>query len=291
MDKGCVFYIMKSISISFNCPTCSKSGTLTLNENKIRNSDRGITSINIEKGTTCKHSYIVYIDRNLAVRDIISADFTIVLPDAGYNSVIFPDVNTDNIDLYLLLINLHIQTFPIILRCTFTRKKLLILADANLLENYLELFLDFIFKDTFKHHVTTLNKREYIKHKKNYNNYIVIERGKIIEDKYNLIKEKPLKIEGSIIQKAMKEVTDKASLIILRNEMQKAFNLSKEIINFNNNLGKGEEYTSRKLLDHFMGNLDIKISHDYLDFLIIIVENYFSSKIIQKSVTTNFFGF
>ncbi|MFX1394960.1 MAG: hypothetical protein ACFFAH_15510, partial [Promethearchaeota archaeon] len=61
--------------VQINCPICSKTGSIEISHNILKDSLRGLLAINIAKDIICSHSFIAYIDKNLNVRDYFVADF------------------------------------------------------------------------------------------------------------------------------------------------------------------------------------------------------------------------
>ena len=60
--------------IEIECPICHKKGKLEVDEDFIQNAPKGVTAIDPPPNITCEHSYIVYVDKNLIVRDYVVAD-------------------------------------------------------------------------------------------------------------------------------------------------------------------------------------------------------------------------
>lgn len=87
-----------------------------------------------------------------------------------------------------------------------------------------------------------------------------------------------MKVENAIVQKFLGEIDPKVSLIIIKNEIQKAYQLTKEIIQLNENLPKNEELNSKLMFDYFERSYRVKIDKNYLDFLIEIANKYFNVK-------------
>ena len=75
------------VEIKINCPACSKTGKLEVEENIIKKSLRGITAINVGEFLICPHSFIVYIDMNFTVRDCFFSDFKIELPEIRFHKI------------------------------------------------------------------------------------------------------------------------------------------------------------------------------------------------------------
>jgi hypothetical protein len=66
--------------VEIRCPSCAKIGKIEIKESILSQSIRGITAVNIPENLICEHSFIAYIDKNLAVRDCFIADFQIEIP-------------------------------------------------------------------------------------------------------------------------------------------------------------------------------------------------------------------
>ena len=275
------------------CPDCSKRGHIEIEENLINKSERGISAVNVAEDLICSHSFVAYIDKNLAVRDCFLTDFKIELPEIELEQkleeVDLPD--TEKIDVYLISINLNAIWLTYVIRGCFNKKKILILNDREFLYSHFMNFFEFIFKDSFKIDISFENKESYKNNKKNYKDYLIIDGGHVLNDKDKILKPKMIKIESSIVQKFLGEIDPKSSLIIIRNEIQKAYELSKDVIDFNNNLGENEELPSKKVIDNFIENRNIKIQSQYMNFLIEIVKNYFETEISMSSDVSDFLGF
>lgn len=279
---------MKPVKI--RCPICPGIGYVEIDSNLIENNERGITAINIDNRNICNHSFVVYLDRNYDVRDSFCADFKVALPEIELEKTI-DGIKIEDINLYLLFINLQAVTFAYLLRCIFLKKQLVILSNLEHIESNFNNFITYAFQDSFETNITMINRNDYKKNKKSYKNSIVIEGKKVHDDKDDILNPKKLKIELAIVQKFLAENNEIASLIILKNEIQKAFQLSKEITEFNNNLKKDDEFSSKLMLDHFFETRKIKVSFDYLKFLIEIVKNYFSVELKISSTVSDFLAF
>lgn len=102
---------------------------------------------------------------------------------------------------------------------------------------------------------------------------------------------KHMKIEKAIVQKYFNEPNPKVSLIIIKNEIRKAYKLAKEIILLNDNLEKNKYLTSKLMIDHFKGEYGVKIGKDYLDFLTVIASNYFKGSLRQSKGSTDLINY
>lgn len=282
------------VKVEISCPVCSKFGIIEVEENIVANSKKGIAAVKISTDLVCEHSFIAYIDKNFHVRDSFISDFTVELPEMETTQKIDMDKvpSKDLIDTYLIRINVHAHIITYLLRCCFNDKKVIYINNVETVKKHLTNLFNYIFKDTFNITVLIIDREEYREDKKKYKDFVVINtNNKVIQDKDKIINEKNLKIENVITQKFLSEDYPKSSLIILKNEIIKAFELSNEIIKFNNNLRENEEFTSKRILDHFQSVMHIKVGREYLDFLTTIVKNYHKVKLAKSSDVSNFLGY
>jgi hypothetical protein len=281
------------VEIEIRCPSCSKKGIIEVAENLIQKSERGISAINVAEDLICSHSFVAYIDKNLSIRDSFITDFKIMTPELKIEQKVeareIP--SQDLINVYLITININALWLTLILHGCFYSKKLLIINNTESLHKHLINFFKYIFQDTFEINISLETRDNYKKDKKKYEDYIIIDGNDITNDKNSIMKPKIINIERTIVQKFLAEQEPTSSLLLIKNEIQKVYNLSKEIITFNNNLRENEELTSKKIIDYFKETKDIKMQTQYLDFLIDVVSNYFNFKLAMSSKTSNFLGF
>lgn len=281
------------VGIEIHCPICSKKGVVEAEENLIRNSERGVSAINVAENLICSHSFVAYIDKNLSVRDSFITDFKIETPDVELeHKLIEAEIpSLDVIDVYLITININALWLTFILHGVFYRKKLLLLNSVESLHSHLNNFFKFIFQNSFELDISLETRANYNKDKKKYIDYIVIDGNEVIKDKNNFMNPKKINMERTIVQMFLGERDTKSSLILIRNEIQKVFTLSQEIITLNDNLKENEELTSKKIIDYFKEVKDTKIQPQYLDFLFEIINNCFEVKLAMSSKTSDFLGF
>ncbi|TFG30633.1 MAG: hypothetical protein EU532_00665 [Promethearchaeota archaeon] len=281
------------VQIEIHCPSCSKKGLIEVEENLIFKCERGVSAINVDENLICSHSFVAYIDKNLKVRDCFLTDFKIETPEMELDQIkkVKDTLTQDLIDVYLITININALWLTFILRSCFYKKKILIINNMEALNCHLINFFNFIFQDSFEFDIIFDTMDNYKKDKKKYREFIVIDSNNIINDKNNIMKPKMIKIERIIVQKFLAEQDPKSSLILIRNEIQKLFTLSQEIITFNKSLKENEELTSKKIMDYFEEVINIKVQSYYLDFLFEIINNYFNIKLAMSSKTSNFLGF
>ncbi|MFX1260360.1 MAG: hypothetical protein ACFFAN_21120 [Promethearchaeota archaeon] len=281
------------VKVKIHCPSCSKMGNIEIEENIIAESKRGISAVNVAEHLICPHSFVAYIDKNLNVRDYFITDFKIQLPEMDVEHKITEKEipGKDEIDIYLITLNLSALWLTFIIRAGFLKKKILILNKFEILNDHIIKFFKFIFQDSFEIDIAIDIKEKYKINKKTYKDYIVIDGNNVIADNGKIMRQRTIKIERAIVQKFLAEDDPKISLIIIKNEIQKAYELSKSIVEYNNNLKDNEELTSKKILDYFSEDLGIKLSSQYLNFLFEIIENYFKVQLSISSDVVNFLGF
>ena len=264
------------VKVEIRCPECSKIGKLEVEENIVKQSKRGIAAINISEDLICKHSFIAYIDKNLNVRDCFITDFKVELPQIELEQVVEEKIpNKETIDVYLLTLNLTANFLTNILRACFFKKKILAINDFSLLNTHILNFFKFIFQNTFDIDISLGQGTNYKKEKKKFKGYIVIDKEKIINDKEKILTPKSNKIERSIVQKFFEENEPNTSLLILKNEILKAYKLSTDVKNYLNDYDKNINLTPKLIINFLTEKYNQKINDLYLRFLIKIVQNYY----------------
>jgi len=272
------------VKVEIRCPACAKVGKVEIEENIISQSVRGITAVNVAEFLVCEHSFVAYIDKNLAVRDCFVADFQIELPQIDQQKIEKVDVpDSEVIDIYLISININALWLTFILRGCFYKKKILILNDLAVLNKHLTNFFKYIFQNTFDIDISTETKILYKKNKKLFKNHIIIDNNKVINDKKQIMKPKLIKIERSIVQSFLAEPDPKSSLIIIKNEINKAYVLAQEVIEFAKDK---KSFFLQDLINNFKEIHNTKLQPSYAKFLIGIVENYFGVEVPLMDVSS-----
>ncbi|MHA1489958.1 MAG: hypothetical protein ACTSRI_09905 [Promethearchaeota archaeon] len=281
------------MKIEVRCPSCSKIGYIDILEETIKNIKRGVLSVNIAKDTVCEHSFIAYVDKNLVIRDYILADFHIELPDAITEQELKQKISItpDLLDIDLIKLNLHASLLTFIIRGIILKKKIILVSDLDFLLDHITNFFKYITQNSFDFNIFIVSKGEYEENKKEYKNHLVFESNHIINDKNKLIDPKKLKIEQKIFQKFYADNDSNSSVIILKNEVQKAYLLSKTVVDYINNIREKEKLSSKKIIDKINEVHGIKIQIPYFNFLIDIVKNYFEVDVPKLSDVSNFLGF
>ncbi|MFX1240768.1 MAG: hypothetical protein ACFFA7_05920 [Promethearchaeota archaeon] len=262
--------------IEIRCPLCSKWDHIEISDDATKNASKGLLAINIAAGMICEHSFIAYVDKNLIVRDCLVADFKIELlegEETGKSEeIITPETETIKLDLIKLNIPHILMTY--IFRTIFLGKKTLILLDQEFLYNPLINFFKYITQNSFNFELKIMSELDYRNKKNEFEDYIILNNLKVIRDKDKIINPKKLEIEQSIVQKFFKEYDLMAGLIILRNEINKAYEFSNSIVDFAQNQ-KDKLLTSKIIINYLSDKHNEKISMPYLTFLIEIVHYYF----------------
>ncbi len=62
--------------VVFMCPICNKKAKVTVPEEAVSQKESGTSILLVSKGTTCEHEYYAYLDKNFAVRDYLTLDFS-----------------------------------------------------------------------------------------------------------------------------------------------------------------------------------------------------------------------
>ena len=220
------------VKVEIRCPSCSKRGNIDVDQEIINESTRGVTAVNIGVDQICSHSFVAYIDKNLAVRDCFIADFQIELPQMEtVQRIEEKDLpGTDECDVDLIKMNIPALQLTSIIRGCLFKKKILIVNDQDFLHDHIRNFFNFIFKNSFTIDIEIITGDSYKKNKKQYKKHLVFDGKNILNDKAKLMDPKKIKTERTIIQRFLAEYNPKSSLIIIKNEIQKAFELSKDLM-------------------------------------------------------------
>ena len=273
--------------LQIHCPSCSKNNFIEVSDDEIKKTSRGLFAVNITEGIVCEHSFVAYIDKNFVVRDTFKADFQIELPNAISEDI--TEVEKDFSDLFeidLIKLNLTASLLGYVLRAMIYNKKIVIISDQTYMFNQISAFFDYITQNTFNVDLNVVTEEDY--NSTGFDEYFAFKGREVINDFNSKIKATKLHVEKTIIQKFLSEYDPLTSLIILKNEIQKSFELSKTIIDVITNLKKNEKLYSKKMISELKKKHDVKISKPYLDYLYEIVENYFEVEVPRSSDISNF---
>jgi regulator of sigma D len=280
------------MKIEIRCPSCRKRGFIEVSEEKIRETSRGLLAINVSENIICEHSFVAYVDKNLEVRDCFMADFQIEIPvlkpaEPGEAEKAF---DKEKFDLVLLKLNFPATSMAYLLKGILSKQKLVILNDQKFLDPHLKNFIEYISENLFEPYVDVIPREIYLDNKNKYSDYVILDENKIIQNEEQIVNNTELNVERTIIQKFLSEMDQESSVIILRNELEKAYTLANSIIELINNF-EGKELQSKKIIDYLIKKHNIDIKIPYLNFLLSIVKNYFGVKVPKSSEVGNFLGF
>ena len=265
------------VKVQVRCPSCDNRGTIEVEDKLITNSSRGITAINVLENIVCKHSFVVYIDTNRTVRDSFICDFKIELPQFDSKQIPESPILEHSLDIDLIKINLTPSLLAHILKGLYFGKKIVVLIDEEFLYNQYISFFNYVTEDTFEMDIHFIAQKEYDDHKKQYKKDLVLDGKEILNDKDDLMEQNKIDIENVIVQKFFAEYDSEKSLILIKNEFQKAYFLSKAISEY---LKNSKNLDVKTLTDYLKEEVHaIKITPYYLKLLLDIVEHYFKTKI------------
>jgi hypothetical protein len=266
-------------SVLVRCPSCSENGYIDVSEENLQDVKRGLLAVNIPPDIICPHSFIVYIDKNLKIRDYFIADYQFqieipLLDTLGeQKDVIVPEKHLVNLNLIKLNVSANLMTY--ILRSLFLKKKILIISEETFLNNIIHNFFKYLTQNNFDIDISMISKEKYNQEKKQYKDCMVFEGSEIINNVKKLINPKKLSIEKEIVLRFLSEMDLNSSLLVLRNDINKIYFLSKSIVDAINSLDNKEKINILKINKSLEEAHNIKINNIYLEFLVDIVRNYF----------------
>ncbi len=265
------------MKVKVRCPACGKIGNIEISGDIIKNNLRGIYVIVIPANTICSDSFIAYIDNNLKVRDTILTDFQVDLPDITIEKSINDEISYSEeiLDLDLIKLNLTPTLLTYVLKSIFCRKKVVLILDEPHLYIHISNFFNYITLNSFETDIAIISKDQYREDKKIYKKHVILEGKEVKKDKDKIIDLKKILIERKMIQNFFAEYENDIGCMILRNEIQKAFQLSKFISEFIVESGEKGRVDITEISDNLQRKYSMKASSRYLDFLMEIVENYF----------------
>lgn len=266
------------------CPVCAKKGFIDVDLDELKKVERGLMAINVAAHSICDHTFIAYVDKNLNIRDCYTADFQISVPQKEEKD---STAITSNLDIIKLSYSENFITN--LLRAVLFNKKVLVLTDQINLASHINDFFKFIAENTFKFDIQFKVKKYYQDNKKELKDYIVFDSNKLIQDKDKVMDQKKLKEEKRIIQKFFEEKDLLSGLIIIKNEIQKIYEMT-NILNKYIKENKDKKSLNSKLLIDKLEGSNIKVTTVKLNFLLDIIENYFGTE-FKISETSDFLGF
>ena len=276
------------VQICVQCPSCGKKGDIEVSEESLKGVTRGLLAVNIPEDTICSHTFFAYIDKNFKIRDYFKADFKIDIPELPQNREFDDKIVAKNIiNLDLVKLNLPAILLVYIIKSIFKKAKIAIISNQTFIYEHFHNFFNYITQESFEVDITLISNAEYRDNKKDYKDCMVFEENKIVNNYKKSIDLKKLKVENQIVKNFLSERNLAVSYIILRNEIHKAYQISKEIADLINELKKRDESVNTLKINSQLEEIHgIKISTIYLNFLIQIVEDYFG--VSAPSITDSF---
>ena len=263
--------------IIITCPDCSQKGSIEISKEKIEKSNRGIAAVHIAEKIVCSHSFIAYVDMNMQVRDYFIADFKVDLPELSSIQILkeltIPD--QEKIDVNLIKFNLHALLITLVLRAIFLKEKIVLINDYDYLNSKILNFFKYITQGSFEIDISIISSEDYKNAKEHESEIIFFDIRDMMVDFQKNKNLKHLKIEMRIVQRFFAEQDPKPSLIFLKNDVQKAYDLALIIKDYIQTLNKKEKIYTKKIMDYLENVHNFKISLEYLKFLIDIIKNYF----------------
>lgn len=278
--------------IEIRCPICSKWDNIEISDNATKDAKRGILVMDINAGMICEHSFIAYVDKNLIVRDCLITDFKIESLEDSSAQKIQDDIpaGTEPVKYDLIKLNIPESVMANIFRGTFLGKKIILISDNLFLTNHVINFFKLTLKDLFEINILAMSMEDFKQNKKKFDDYLVLEKRKIIQDRDKILDSVKVVEEKSFAQKFLNEYNSVSGLIILKNEIKKAFEYSKTLAQYLRDPEKIKASTSKHLIDIISEMYNERIPSDYLIFLIDIVKNYFNVEVPKIDGVTNFLG-
>ncbi|MBY9020259.1 MAG: hypothetical protein KGD67_04305 [Candidatus Lokiarchaeota archaeon] len=277
---------MKKLEV--RCPSCSSRGYIEISEEEVEKAARGVFAVNVSEGIACEHSFVAYIDKNLTIRDTFIADFQLELPEMSIPQKVEKETSSqlESVDVSLIKLNLTASLIINAIRAILFKKRVLIITDQEFMVNQIRIFFNYITENTFKTSILVIleNKTQ----PGNLQDYVVLKDFHVIQDKDDILNQKKINIEKTLVRKFLEEYELIASIHYLRDGIQESFRFAEFIIEMVKNLKKKEKLVSSNVIEEFKKKLGVKIQQPYLDFLYEIVENYFEVKVPKSSEVSNF---
>ena len=263
--------------IQIRCPSCHTNGIIEVDDYALKNVTRGLLAVYVEVNMICEHSFVTYVDKNLIIRDYFIADFKIELPEkVPFEKIEGEEIpETERINLDLIKLNLPAMLITFVIKSIFLKKKTILIFEEEFLYSHILNFFRYITQNLFEIELSIISNEEYKNNSKQYKECMVFEGNEIVRNVKKSINPKKLAVEKQIVHNFFSEVDEDSGLILLRNDMQKAYMLSKAIVKFIQNQKKNEKINMLKISKELENMYQIKFSNKYLDFLIDIVKNYF----------------
>ena len=278
------------VNLEVRCPNCSNRGKIKVSEEKIKHTTRGLYAVNVSENIVCDHSFVVYVDKNLVVRDSFMADFQIDMPPPISRQEIDKDISSlmQSIDVSLLRINMTASVLAYFLKAIVRKKNIIIISEKEFLNEHLSNFIKYICSESFQVTYEIIHLNDY--NNSQHGDHVVIQGNEVMKDDDNIFASKKIKVERTIIQTFLNEIDPISSMILLKNELTRIYQLSEIIVDMIKNLKKNEKLYSKKVISDIANIRGIELQIPYLDCLYEVVENYFEVEIPKSSNISNFLG-
>lgn len=217
------------------------------------------------------------------VRDYFMADFQFELPDIAPTEE-FKDVDfSEEIDLSLIKLNLSANLMTYVLKSILLKKDILLISNETFMNPLILDFFKIITQDNFDFNISFMSEEDFKYRSSEFTDFMVFEGSKIINNVNQSINPKKLKVEKKITHNFLSEIDFNSSLIILKNELQRAYLLSNSIVEYVHKINYINKLNVAKLGKNLEKTHKIKINNDYLEFLLNIVRNYFDVNILSAA--------
>ena len=277
--------------IEVRCPICSKWENIEVSDDVTKDLAKGLIAVNINAGMICEHNFIAYVDKNFIVRDCLIADFEIQVSESSASQEVEENITSEveSINHDLIKLNIPEVLMASVFKAIFLGKSVIIISDDQFIADHIIFFFKYAIQNLFINDIIAMSKLDYNSDQENYKKYVVFERRQVLQDNDNIVDTKKLGVEKGIAKKFLGEYDLVTGLIILRNEIQKAFEFSKTLTDFITNSDK-KAWTSKILIDHINKAYNERIQMNYLTFLYDIVKYYFKVDVPKIAGVSKFLG-
>ncbi|MBY9007500.1 MAG: hypothetical protein KGD63_12150 [Candidatus Lokiarchaeota archaeon] len=263
--------IMGYKDVKIVCPICKTIETIQIPEIVVKESS-SLTTIQVPRYRVCEHVIIPFIDKNFNVRGYQKVDYVII--SDKHNE---PRISIDNISLFSIKINIDYLLFVHLLYAIFHRYRVLILIDDKLYHKKqdLNIFLNYIFNNIFESEISIELKGVFKKKKDDYKEFIILDGKKVRNFKFANY---DFSFEESLIKEFYSELEDKKSIINLGNRIREVNILCQKILKIYQQEGEGLRRSI--IINHIENTHFVRISKNYLNFLIEVIKEYFNVEIV-----------
>ncbi len=273
--------------IQIRCPSCNTNGIIEVEDNALKNVTRGLLAVYVKVNTICEHSFITYVDKNLKIRDYFITDFQIEIPEKiPFEKIEEQIPESKIINLDLIKLNLPAILITYVIKSIFLKRKIVLIFEEEFLYSHIINFFKYITQDLFEINISIISNEEYNANSKTYKDFMVFDGNEIIRNVKKSINPKKLAVEKQIVYNFFSEVDGDSALILLRNDIQRAFMLSKAIVDIIQNQKRDEKINILKISKELEDTYQIKLDSKYLNLLIEIVRYYF--KIDVPNISQSF---